>query len=72
VPTVENTTDPNAPGVGLPTTLLAPSTFDLIQKFIYNDQPPSALAAPPCKVQAPLGNLIGQSGLYPHVNREAP
>ncbi|MGZ4201814.1 MAG: MlaD family protein [Thermoleophilaceae bacterium] len=69
VPTVVNTQDPNNPGVGPPTTLLAPSTFALIQQFIYQNGPASALPAPPCKPQAPLGNLIGQPGLYPHVNR---
>jgi phospholipid/cholesterol/gamma-HCH transport system substrate-binding protein len=69
VPTVVNTTDPNNPGVGPPTTLLAPSTFALIQQFIYQNGPASALPAPPCKPQAPLGGLLGQTGLYPHVNR---
>jgi phospholipid/cholesterol/gamma-HCH transport system substrate-binding protein len=72
VPQVVNTTDPNNPGVGPPTTLLAPSTFDLIQEFIYVNKPASELAAPPCKAQTPLGNLLGQPGVYPHVNRAAP
>ena len=66
-----NTTDPNNPGVGPPTTLLAPSTFDLIQQFIYDNKPASQLAAPACKVQTPLGNLLGQPGVYPHVNRRS-
>ena len=46
---VVNTQDPNNPGVGPPTTLLAPSTFALIQHFIYQDGPALALPAPPCK-----------------------
>ncbi len=71
VPQVVNTTDPNNPGVGPPTTLLAPSTFDLIQQFIYDNKPASQLASPACKVQTPLGNLLGQPGVYPHVNRAA-
>ena len=59
VPQVVNTTDPNNPGVGPPTTLLAPSTFDLIQQFIYDNKPASQLAAPACKVQTPLGTCLG-------------
>jgi virulence factor Mce-like protein len=66
-PTVVNTTDPLTPGVGAPTTLLPQSTFDLINQFVYGGQPPGSVAAPPCREQAPLGNLIGQTGKYPHV-----
>jgi phospholipid/cholesterol/gamma-HCH transport system substrate-binding protein len=72
VPQVVNTQDPNNPGVGPATPLLAQSTFDLIQQFVYQNQPASALPRPACKVQAPLGNLIGQPGAYPHVNQAAP
>jgi ABC-type transporter Mla subunit MlaD len=72
VPQVVNTADPNNPGVGPHTPLLAQSTFDLIQKFVYNNQPPAALPRPACRVQAPLGNLLGQPGAYPHVNQAAP
>ena len=63
-------TDPNNPGVGPPTTLLAPSTFDLIQEFIYDRTARRANCRPrPASAQAPLGNLLGQTGVYPHVNR---
>jgi phospholipid/cholesterol/gamma-HCH transport system substrate-binding protein len=72
IPQVVNTQDPNNPGVGPPTPLLAQSTFDLIQEFVYQNQPASALPHPACKVAAPLGNQIGQAGIYPHVNRAAP
>jgi hypothetical protein len=67
VPTVVQTTDPLLPGVGALTTLLPQSTFALIDKFVYGGQPPGSVPAPPCREQAPLGNLIGQSGKYPHV-----
>jgi phospholipid/cholesterol/gamma-HCH transport system substrate-binding protein len=66
-PTVVNTIDPLLPGVGDPTTLLPPETFTLIDEFVYGGQPPGSVAAVPCREQAPLGNLIGQSGRYPHV-----
>jgi phospholipid/cholesterol/gamma-HCH transport system substrate-binding protein len=69
---VVNTQDPNNPGVGPATPLLAQSTFDLIQQFVYQNQPASALPRPACKVAAPLGNLIGQPGAYPHVNQASP
>jgi virulence factor Mce-like protein len=72
IPQVVNTQDPNNPGVGPATPLLAQSTFDLIQEFVYNNQPASALAHPACKVAAPLGNLVGQSGTYPHINQARP
>jgi phospholipid/cholesterol/gamma-HCH transport system substrate-binding protein len=72
VPQVVNTQDPNNPGVGPPTPLLAQSTFDLIQQFVYQNQPASALPRPACKVAAPLGNLIGQPGAYPHINQASP
>jgi phospholipid/cholesterol/gamma-HCH transport system substrate-binding protein len=72
IPQVVNTQDPNNPGVGPPTPLLAPSTFALIQQFIYVNKPAAQLASPPCKAQAPLGSLLGQTGLYPHVNQAAP
>jgi phospholipid/cholesterol/gamma-HCH transport system substrate-binding protein len=46
-------------------SLLPQSLYDLIQKFAFSG---GNLAAPPCEEQAPLGNLIGQSGKYPHIN----
>ena len=48
--------------------LLPQGLYDLINKFAYNN---GNVTAPPCDEQAPLGNLIGQSGKYPHV-QEAP
>jgi len=50
--------------------LLPQSLFDLINRFAYAGAG-SNVPAPPCEEQAPLGNLIGQSGKYPHVT-EAP
>jgi phospholipid/cholesterol/gamma-HCH transport system substrate-binding protein len=67
VPTVVNTIDPNNPGVGPPTTLIPQSTFDLINQFVYAGQSPANVPAPPCREQAPLGNLLGQPGRFPHV-----
>jgi phospholipid/cholesterol/gamma-HCH transport system substrate-binding protein len=49
-------------------TLLPQSTLDLVEQFAFKG---GTVPAPPCKAQAPLGGLIGQSGLYPHV-AEAP
>jgi phospholipid/cholesterol/gamma-HCH transport system substrate-binding protein len=46
---------------------LADETFALINRFVYGDQPPGSVAAVPCREQAPLGNLIGQAGKYPHL-----
>ena len=59
VPQVVNTTDPNNPGVGPPTTLLAPSTFDLIQQFIYDNKPASQLAAPPARSRRRWATCLG-------------
>ena len=60
VPTIP----PSAVGDLLPQSLL-----DLINRFAYAGQG-SNIPAPPCDEQAPLGNLIGQSGKYPHVTQE--
>ena len=51
----------------IPSAGLAGETFTLIDKFVYGGQPPGSVAAPPCREQAPLGNLLGQSGKYPHL-----
>jgi phospholipid/cholesterol/gamma-HCH transport system substrate-binding protein len=48
--------------------LLPESTRALVEEFAFGG---SEVAAPPCKEQAPLGNLLGQPGRYPHVE-EAP
>jgi virulence factor Mce-like protein len=58
---------------GLPAPLPDPSPVtdqlpaqlrDLINTYAYANGNP---VAPPCEEQAPLGNLIGQGGKYPHV-----
>jgi ABC-type transporter Mla subunit MlaD len=51
--------------------LLPQSLLDLINRFAYAGAG-SNIPAPPCEEQAPLGDLIGQSGKYPHVTQEAP
>jgi virulence factor Mce-like protein len=51
--------------------LLPQSLKDLIDRFAYAGVG-SNIPAPPCNEQAPLGDLIGQSGKYPHVTEEAP
>ena len=51
-------------------TILPQSLVDLINRFAYGNAG-SNIPAPPCDEQAPLGNLIGQPGRYPHV-AEAP
>lgn len=48
--------------------LLPQGLYDLVQKFAFGSGDP---VAPPCVEQAPLGNLIGQPGKYPHI-AEAP
>jgi len=49
--------------------LLPQSLYDLINRFAYAG---GNVTSPPCDEQAPLGNLIGQPGKYPHVTAEAP
>lgn len=51
--------------------LLPQSLLDLINRFAYTGAG-SNIPAPPCEEQAPLGNLVGQSGKYPHITQEAP
>jgi hypothetical protein len=36
----------------------------LINRYAYLDGNP---VAPPCREQAPLGGLVGQTGKFPHV-----
>ena len=69
VPTVVQTANPLLPGVGDLTTLLSPEVFSLIDQFVYGGQPAGSVAAPPCREAAPSGNLLGQTGRYPHVTR---
>jgi phospholipid/cholesterol/gamma-HCH transport system substrate-binding protein len=54
------------------TTGLDPSTYQLIQHYLYHDAPASAMPAPPCREAPPLGSLLGQTGRYAHVNQAAP
>jgi phospholipid/cholesterol/gamma-HCH transport system substrate-binding protein len=52
---------------GLPTPVVQELPDDLrnlINQFAYTASGP---VAPPCEEQAPLGRLVGQPGLYPHV-----
>jgi virulence factor Mce-like protein len=51
--------------------LLPQSLLDLINRYAYAGAG-SNVPAPPCDEQAPLGNLIGQSGKYPHVTEQSP
>jgi phospholipid/cholesterol/gamma-HCH transport system substrate-binding protein len=44
---------------------------NIINQFVYGGTT-NAGAAPPCKEQAPLGRVIGQSGSYPHVEQLPP
>jgi phospholipid/cholesterol/gamma-HCH transport system substrate-binding protein len=67
VPTVVQTIDPLLPGVGAITDLISQDEFKLIDQFVYGGAAPANVASPPCKEQAPLGSLLGQSGKYPHV-----
>jgi virulence factor Mce-like protein len=71
VPTVVQTIDPLLPGIGPITDLISQDEFKLIDQFVYGGAAPANVASPPCKEQAPLGNLLGQGGKYPHVT-EAP
>jgi virulence factor Mce-like protein len=50
-------------------SLLPQNTIDLVQRFAFSG---GTVPAPPCKVQAPLGGVLGQTGMYPHVERAAP
>jgi phospholipid/cholesterol/gamma-HCH transport system substrate-binding protein len=62
----------SVPGLALVNPLLPASTRALIDQFVYGGQPPGAVPAPPCSAQTPLGNLLGQPGVYPHLLQEPP
>jgi ABC-type transporter Mla subunit MlaD len=47
--------------------VIGQSLVDLINTYAYNN---GNVTSPPCTPQQPLGNQIGQSGLYPHVTEE--
>jgi virulence factor Mce-like protein len=47
--------------------IIGQSLVDLINTYAYNN---GNVTSPPCTPQQPLGNQIGQSGLYPHVTEE--
>jgi phospholipid/cholesterol/gamma-HCH transport system substrate-binding protein len=53
-----------------PLSALTQQVLDLVQKYAYAGTvtPP----APPCTAQDPLGHVLGQSGVYPHVTEESP
>jgi hypothetical protein len=38
-----------------------------VNQFAYNN---GNVVAPPCDPQTPLGQLVGQSGVYPHITEE--
>jgi phospholipid/cholesterol/gamma-HCH transport system substrate-binding protein len=60
------TTNPVAnlsPTVG---ALLPQATLDLVERFAFQG---GNVPAPPCKPQAPLGRLLNQPGVYPHVEQ---
>jgi phospholipid/cholesterol/gamma-HCH transport system substrate-binding protein len=48
-------------------TLIPQSLVDLVNQFAYNN---GNVVSPPCDPQTPLGQQIGQSGVYPHVTEE--
>jgi phospholipid/cholesterol/gamma-HCH transport system substrate-binding protein len=49
--------------------LIPQELVNLINQFAYNN---GNVVSPPCTPQKPLGNQIGQPGLYPHVAEESP
>jgi virulence factor Mce-like protein len=57
-------TDNPVPGPPAPTPQLPADMVELIKRFVYGG-PENAGARPPCVGQAPLGNVVGQSGLFP-------
>jgi ABC-type transporter Mla subunit MlaD len=46
--------------------LIPQATLDLIKQFAFSG---GNVPAPPCHAQQPLGRLLGQSGMYPHVEQ---
>ena len=58
------TTNPVAPISPTAGDLIPQSLLDNIQKYAFNE---GNVPAPPCTAQQPVGNVIGQPGLYPHV-----
>jgi phospholipid/cholesterol/gamma-HCH transport system substrate-binding protein len=57
-------TDNPVPPAPAPTPQLPASMIELINRFVYGG-PDNANARPPCVQQAPLGDLVGQSGSFP-------
>jgi phospholipid/cholesterol/gamma-HCH transport system substrate-binding protein len=55
-----------APPAANPFALYPQETADLAAHFIFGI-PENVGKAPPCDPQAPLGRIIGQSGLFPHL-----
>jgi phospholipid/cholesterol/gamma-HCH transport system substrate-binding protein len=52
-----------------PLGALTQPVIDLVNQFAFAG---GSVAAPPCDPQEPLGKKLGQSGVYPHVEAEAP
>lgn len=50
-------------------SIIPQELVDLINHFAYNN---GNVVSPPCTPQTPLGQLIGQTGVYPHVQQEQP
>jgi virulence factor Mce-like protein len=66
-----NTSNPFTPLAPEPSPLLSEQLRDLIEEYVYGGSPNAGIA-PPCKVQEPLGRLLGQEGLFPHVQALSP
>jgi hypothetical protein len=50
-----------------PNAYLSSRLADEIKRFVYGIGTDNAGRAPPCEAQAPLGRVIGQSGMYPRL-----
>jgi hypothetical protein len=49
-----------------PNEFLSPTVIADIDKFVYGGDVNRG-KAPPCDPQAPLGSLLGQAGMFPHL-----
>jgi hypothetical protein len=59
-----NQIPPLAPDAG---SIISPGLVSLVNEFAYNN---GNVVSPPCDPQTPLGELVGQSGVYPHITEE--
>ena len=39
----------------------------LVEEFVYGHSQPVSVPRPPCRVQRPLGQIVGQNRLYPRL-----